>query len=143
MDKKIFLVLSIFAIVAVGCVYAAEASTATVKDVDFTIPEGFSENTDDAIVDETYEEDGQALILNAKTFEKDDQSIILSVLEYDDNVTDDMVEDAGDEFTISGIPGFYVDGGVVKMFSYIDGNKVVSVTTFNDPGAKILHEVLG
>lgn len=140
MDKKIFTSLAILAVVMIGCAYAADSIT--ISDVNFTIPDGFTEDTDEAIINESDSEDGQNYIVNAKTFEKDDQYIIIDVLEYEQNATDDMINDVGDNTTIKNVTGYYSDNYIVKIFSYIQDGKVVYITTCNDDDNKLLEEVL-
>ena len=89
MDKKIFVILCIFAIAMTGCAYAAE--TTTVSDLNFTIPEGFTEDTDEAPVNESGSEDGYTYTLNSKTFEKGDTAVSIVVADYDQDINNDIL----------------------------------------------------
>ena len=140
MDKKMFAILGILAVVMIGCAYAAE--TATISGENFTVPDGFKENVGDAVVNESFSEDGYKYVINAKTFENDNQSILIDVFDYDDNITDDMLKDLGNQTTINNITGSYVDTGVVNVFSYIKDNKLVTITAINDFDGKLIEEVL-
>ena len=58
MKKKILALLGIFAIVMIGCAYAADSTdslnnTITVSGINFTIPEGMTENVTEEVVNKT------------------------------------------------------------------------------------------
>ena len=140
MNKKIFAILCIFAIAMIGCAYAAE--TTTVSDVNFTIPDGFTEDTDEATVNESGSEDGYNYVLNSKTFEKDDTALNIVVADYEQDINDDLIKDIGKEKTIKDIAGYYGDGGVIKLFAYIEDGKIITITTINDNDGNLIEEVL-
>ena len=142
MNKKIFAILGILAIVMIGCAFAEDSSdnAVTISDINFTIPEGFTEDLEEAVVNETETEDGQTYTVNGKVFEKDDQAIFLDVLEYEDNSTE-IIKELGDETTINNITGYIAENGVISMFGYTQDGKVIYITTANCD-KDIIEEVL-
>ena len=54
----------------IGCAYATDSAdnTVTISDVNFTIPDGFTEDVSEAIVNETDSEDGTQLCYKRKNF---------------------------------------------------------------------------
>lgn len=142
MDKKILALLGILAVVMVGCAYAADTSdnnTVTVSGFNFTIPDGLSENADEAIINESDSEDGNNYVTNSRTFEDDEHFLVISVATYEQNITDDLISDLGDKTTIGNATGYYDEMGFFAMFSYVQDGSVVFLTS-NDKN--ILEEAL-
>ncbi|WP_407393727.1 hypothetical protein [Methanobrevibacter sp.] len=144
MYKKIF-VLSILAIVMIGCAYAADSTdslnnnTVTISGINFTIPEGFTEDVDGAIVNESESYEGYNYVTNGKSFENENHFLLMSVSEYEQNITEDILEDVGDETTINNVTGRFDDMGFLALFSYIQDDKVVVITADD---RSIIEEVL-
>ena len=134
MNKKIFAILSILAVLMIGCAYASDSSdslnnnTITISGMNFTIPEGFTEDVEEAIVNETGSDEGYNYVTESKTFECNDDFIIISVSIYDKNLTGDYMQDFGDEATINNVSGFYEDLGFLSLFSYTQGNKLIIIS---------------
>lgn len=134
MDKRIFAVLGIFAIVMIGCAYAAEPAdsldnnTVTISDVNFTIPEGLTENLDEAVVNESNSDDGYNYVTNTRSFENEDHLLLISVNDYEQNITDDLIKDVGEKTTINNVTGYFEDMGFLALFTYIQDGKVVVIT---------------
>ena len=142
MNKKIFIVLSLFAVVMIGCAYAADSSDSNVVEVsgiNFTVPEGFTEDVSDEMVNESGSDDGYTYITNSKSFESDDHILLISVATYDQNITDDIIKDIGEKTTINNVTGYLGDMGFLALFSYIQDNNVVVITVDD---ADIIEEVL-
>lgn len=135
---KIFIVLSLFAVLMIGCAYAAD-NTVEISGVNFTVPEGFTEDVSEAIVNESGSDDGYNYVTNSKSFENDDHLLLISVATYDENITDDIIKDIGDKTTINNITGYLGDMGFIALFSYVQDNKVVIITTDD---SKIIEDVL-
>lgn len=134
MNKKIFAILSILSVLMIGCAYASDSSdslnnnTITISGMNFTIPEGFTEDVEEAIVNETGSDEGYNYVTESKTFECNDDFIIISVSIYDKNLTGDYMQDFGDEATINNVSGFYEDVGFLSLFSYTQGNKLIIIS---------------
>jgi hypothetical protein len=135
MNKKILAVFGILAIVMVGCACATDSddsldsNAVTISGVNFTIPEGFTEDVDDAIVNESDSDDGNNYVTNGKSYSDDDGNLLLiTVSEYEQNITDDLVDDIGDEKTIGNVTGYFDDMGFLSLFSYVQDGKVVVLT---------------
>ena len=85
MDKRIFAVLSIFLVVMIGCAYAADSTdssnnnTVTISGLNFTIPEGFTEDVDEEVVNESGSDEGYTYVSNERMFEDDDNLVLISV----------------------------------------------------------------
>lgn len=145
MNKKVFAILSILAVLMIGCAYASDSSdslnnnTITISGMNFTIPEGFTEDVEEAIVNETGSDEGYNYVTESKTFECNDDFIIISVSIYDKNLTGDYMQDFGDEATINNVSGFYEDLGFLSLFSYTQGNKLI-ILSANEK--QIIEDVL-
>lgn len=138
MDKKICIVLSLFAVLMIGCAYAAD-NTVEISGVNFTVPEGFTEDVSETIINESGSDDGYNYITNSKTFENDDHLLLISVATYDENITDDIIKDIGEKTTLNNVTGYLGDMGFIALFSYVQDNKVVAITTDD---SKIIEDVL-
>ena len=135
MNKNIIAILSIIAITMIGCVYAADSTdslnknTITMDGMNFTIPEGFTEDVDDALVNETGSEEGFTYVTNSRTFEKNDDFVIISVSIYDKDLPEDYMDDFGEKATVNNVSGYYDDFNFLSLFSYTDGNKLIIVSS--------------
>ena len=134
MDKKIFVALSIFAIVMIGCVYATEATdssnnnTVTISGLNFTIPDGFTEDADEAIFNESDSDDGYNYVTEQRTFEKGDKLLLISVNVYEQHITDDLIKNVGEKTTINNVTGRFSNMGFLSLFTYVQDDKVVVLT---------------
>jgi hypothetical protein len=134
MNKKIFAILSILAVLMIGCAYASDSTdslnnnTILISGMNFTIPDGFTEDVEEAIVNETGSDEGYNYVTESKTFECNDDFIIISVSIYDKNLTVDYMQDFGDESTINNVTGYFEDVGFLSLFSYTQGNKLIIVS---------------
>ncbi|MDO5831516.1 MAG: hypothetical protein Q4Q14_01650 [Methanobrevibacter sp.] len=136
MNKKILALLSIFAIVMIGCAYAADSTesannTVTISGINFTIPEGMTENVAEEIINETGTDDDYTFLTNSKTFEDDENIVVVSVSTYEQNLTEDYLKDIGEKTTIGNTTGYLEDMGVLTLFSYIQDNDLVVITSNN------------
>lgn len=138
MDKRIFLILSLFAVLMIGCAYAS-GNSVEISGVNFTVPEGFTEDVSEEVVNESDSDDGYNYIVSSKTFEDDDHLLLISVATYEDNITDDIVKDIGDATTINNVTGYLEDMGFLAVFGYVQDGKVVVITADD---ADIIEEVL-
>lgn len=138
MNKKVLIVLSLFAVVMIGCAYAAD-DTVEIAGINFTVPEGFTEDVSDEIVNESGSDDGYNYVTNSKSFESDGHFLLLSVATYEDNITDDIIKDMGEKTTIGNVTGYLGDMGFLALFSYIQDDNVVVITADDKD---IIEEVL-
>ena len=138
MDKKIFIILGLFAVVMIGCAYASD-NTVEISGVNFTVPEGFTEDVSGEVVNESGSDDGYNYITNSKSFTTDDHRFSVSVATYDQNITEDIIKDIGEKTTINNVTGYLGDMGFLAVFSYVQDDNVVVITTDD---ADIIEEVL-
>ena len=145
MNKKIFAVLSIFLMLMVGCAYAADSTdannnTVTISGVNFTIPDGFTEDVAEAVVNESNSDDGYNYITNQKMFEDaNDNLILISVETFEENITDDYISDFGENATFNNISGSLEDLGFLALFTYVQDGQLVVITANNQD---LIEEVL-
>ena len=136
MNKKILALLSIFAIVMIGCAYAADSTesannTVTISGINFIIPEGMTENVAEEVINETGNDDDYTFLTNSKTFEDDENIVVVSVSTYEQNLTEDYLKDIGEKTTIGNTTGYLEDMGFLTLFSYIQDNDLVVITSNN------------
>ena len=133
MNRKILVVLIVAAVVAVGCAYAADstsnADVITISDVNFTIPDGFIEDADGELVDEPNADQGRNYVTSQKIYDNGNKTLVIGVNTFEENITDDYVSDFGEKTTINNITGYYDENSFFSMFSYIDGEKLIVITT--------------
>ena len=144
MNKKILAFLGIFAIVMIGCAYAADSAdslnnTITISGINFTIPEGMTEDIAEEVVNETGADENYTFVTNSKTLEDNENVVIITVATYDQNLTEDYINDIGEKTTINNITGYLEDQSFFVLFSYIQDNDLVIVTA-NDKN--LIEEVL-
>ena len=145
MNKKIFAVLIVFAVAVVGCAYAADTTdssnnnTVTISEINFTIPEGFSEDVSEAVVNQSESDDGYTYVTNEKTFERGDHILEISVSKYEQNITNDMIKNSGKKVIINNVTGYLGDVGILAVFSYIKEGKLVCIVSDNK---EIINEVV-
>lgn len=151
MNKKILVMLSLVLILCIGTVSAFdlgsilgggsdENETVTVEGFDFNIPEGFSENPDYAVDNETVD-DGISYKMNGKSYEKGNDVFVILVTEYEGmEVTDEVVSlIGGDSKTINGIDGYLKEDGDYQVFSYPKDGKLIVISATDED---IIGEVL-
>ncbi|WP_406537336.1 hypothetical protein [Methanobrevibacter sp.] len=144
MNKKILAFLGIFAIVMIGYAYAADSAdslnnTLTISGINFTIPEGMTEDIAEEVVNETGADENYTFVTNSKTLEDNENVVIITVATYDQNLTEDYINDIGEKTTINNITGYLEDQSFFALFSYIQDNDLVIVTA-NDKN--LIEEVL-
>ena len=105
----------------------------TIDGIDFKIPDGFSEDADEEIVNESSVQSGITYLTNSKLFEKDDTIVVLLVADYGEyNVTDDIAKEVGgDATTINGVDGYLNEDNFFYVFNYAKDGKLV-VLSAND-----------
>lgn len=133
MNRKILAVLIVAAVAAVGCAYAADstsnAEVITISDVNFTIPDGFTEDADEELVDEPNADQGRNYVTSQKVFDNGNKTLVITVDTYEENLTDDYVSDFGDKTTINNITGYLDENSFFSMFTYVDGEKLIVITS--------------
>ena len=150
MKKSIFAIsIILVAIVAIGSVSAfdlgslfggsddsSQNQTVTIAGIDFNVPAGYNEDTNQSIVNQTVEENGFTITNNLKAFINSNNTVVaILVAEYKEfNITDDIVGIvAGDAKTINNVSGYMkTDDNNYKVFSYIKDNKLVVISTNNE-----------
>ena len=128
----------------IGCAYAADSAdslnnTLTISGMNFTIPEGMTEDIAEEVVNETGADENYTFVTNSKTLEDDENVVIITVATYDQNLTEDYINDIGEKTTINNITGYLEDQSFFALFSYIQDNDLVIVTA-NDKN--LIEEVL-
>ena len=131
MTKKILLALSLalMAIVMASAVSADEK--VTIDGIDFNIPEGYTEDVDSEVVNETETDDGVTYVSNGKFFDNGNYTMLLLVADYGDaNATEAaFAEVEGENLTIQNTTGKLVDLGFLKIYAYLEDGKLVTLTT--------------
>ena len=141
MNKKIIFGASLvlIAIMAIGSASAFDLGsllggggneTVTIDGVDFNIPEGFTEDPDEATDNETNEQSGISYITNGKVYEKDGIYVALLVADYGEyKVTDEIAGAVGGEATtINNVSGYLTTDGIYKVFNYAKDDKLVVIS---------------
>ncbi len=141
MNRKILFSLSlvILAIFAIGSVSALDLGfltggaeeIVTIDGIDFKIPDGFSEDKDEEIVNESSVQAGVTYLTNSKLFEKDDTVVVILVANYGEyNVTDDVIKEIGGNATsIGGVDGYLIKENFFYKFDYAKDGKLVVFST--------------
>ncbi len=134
MNKKIIFTLAIaaLAVIAVASISAADnVETVTIDGINFTVPDGFTEDPSQEYVNEQKEQAGVTYIVNGKLYEKGNTVIFIMVSDYGDyKVTDDVVKAVGgDAKTINGQSGYIKEDNGFKVFSYEQDDKLVALST--------------
>lgn len=103
----------------------------TIDGIDFNIPEGYTEDVDAQIVNETDTDEGMTYISNAKAYESEDNYMLLLVAAYDGvNASEDAFADIeGDNLTINGVDGKLVDMYIMSIYCYVKDGKLVTLTS--------------
>lgn len=142
MDKRIFAVLVILAVLMAGCAFASDSTgdnSVVISGLNFTVPDGYTEDVDEEVVNESGSDDNQNYVMSSKTFEKGDENLFLiSVSTFEENMTDDYIKDLGEKATFGNVTGYIEDMGFLSIFSYIQDGKVVVITA-NDKS--VIEEV--
>ena len=131
MNRKIILTLSLALIAIVMASAASADENVTIDGIDFNIPDGFTEDVDEAIINETNSEHKVSFVSNAKVYENGDHIMTLMVCTYEGvNVTNDYLKDMdGDDLTINGVDGKLTDTGFIKVFCYVKDGKLAELST--------------
>lgn len=141
MNKKILFAvcLAILAVFAIGSVSAFDLGflsggseeIVTIDGIDFKIPDGFSEDTDEEIVNETSVQSGVSYLTNSKYYQKDGAIMVILVADYGEyEVTDDIAKEVGgDAATIAGVDGYLKKDGFFNVFDYAKDGKLVVMST--------------
>ena len=141
MNRKILFTLSlvILAIFAIGSVSALDfgflsgdsEQTVTIDGIDFKIPDGFTEDADEEVINESNVQSGITYLTNSKLFEKDDAIMVILVADYGEyKVTDDTAKEVGgDATTIEGVDGYLKEDGFFYVFDYAKNDKLVVLST--------------
>ena len=141
MNKKIIFGVSLvlIAIMAIGSASAFDLGsllggggneTVTIDGIDFNIPEGFTEDPDEATDNETNEQSGITYITNGKLYEKDGIYVALLVADYGEyKVTDEIAKTVGGEATtINNVSGYLSTDGEYSVFNYAKDDKLVVIS---------------
>ena len=142
MNKKVIIALSLvlIAVMAIGSASAFdlgsllgggdENETVTIGGIDFNIPAGFTEDTNESTLDEMNEVSGITYTTNGKLYEKDDTYVALLVADYGDyKVTDDVAKSVGgEEKTIKNVKGYLTTDGEYTVFHYAKDDKLVVIS---------------
>ncbi len=144
--RKILIIglLAIFAIVIAGSVSAFDfgflggdsgPETVNIEGINFTIPEGYKENTNYSYENETAKSGGVTYTMNGKTYENDDgDAIAILIANYGKyKVTDEILKQVADEKkTINDHKGFIKKDGVFTIFAYEENGDLVTITASDE-----------
>ena len=144
MNRKILFTLSlvILAVFAIGSVSALDLGfltgdsseeIVTIDGIDFKIPDGFSEDADEEVVNESNVRSGITYITNSKLFESDNDVVVILVADYGEyKVTDDIAKEVGGEkTTIEGVDGYLSEDSGFYVFNYAKDDKLVVFSSTN------------
>ena len=131
MNKNIVLVLSLALIAIVMASAVSADENVTIDGIDFNIPDGYTEDVDAQIVNETDTDEGMTYISNAKAYESEDNYMLLLVAAYEGvNASEDAFADIeGDNLTINGVDGKLVDMYIMSIYCYVKDGKLVTLTS--------------
>lgn len=141
MNKKILFTLSlvILAVFAIGSVSALDLNflsgsseeIVTIDGIDFKIPDGFKEDSDEEVINESNVQGGVTYLTNSKLFEKDDTVMVILVADYGEyEVTDEIAKEVGgDATTINGVDGYLKEDNFFYVFNYAKNDKLVVLST--------------
>ena len=131
MSKKILLVLSLALIALVMASAVSADEKVTIDGIDFNIPEGYTEDVDSAVVNETETDDGVTYVSNGKFFDDGNYTMLLLVADYGgaDVAEAAFAEVEGENLTIHNTTGKLVDLGFLKIYAYLEDGKLVTLTT--------------
>lgn len=132
MKRKIFFTLAVVALVAIAVsAISAADETVAIDGINFTVPDGFSEDASNGYVNEQREEAGLTYVVNGKLYEKGNTVMAIIVSDYGDyKVTDDVVKAVGGEAkTINGQSGYLKEDNGFKVFSFEKNDKLVAMST--------------
>lgn len=143
MNKKFLIIIALIGIFAVLSVSAADVDNSTLDNgtknitldgINFTIPEGFSENVSLRSLNKSNDNLFIHYTTNSKTYENGTVSISMLVAVYDDaEMTDEIVSTiGGQKTTINGVNGYLGTSKGYPTFSYEKDNKLATVAS-NDP----------
>lgn len=131
MNKNIVLALSLVLITIVMASAVSADENVTIDGIDFNIPDGYTEDVDAQIVNETDTDEGMTYISNAKAYESEDNYMLLLVAAYEGvNASEDAFADIeGDNLTINGVDGKLVDMYIMSIYCYVKDGKLVTLTS--------------
>ena len=131
MTKKILLALSLALIAIVMASAVSADEKVTIDGIDFNIPEGYTEDVDSAVVNETETDDGVPYVSNGKFFDDGNYTMLLLVADYGgaDVAEAAFAEVEGENLTIHNTTGKLVDLGFLKIYAYLEDGKLVTLTT--------------
>lgn len=131
MTKKILLALSLALIAIVMASAVSADEKVTIDGIDFNIPEGYTEDVDSAVVNETETDDGVTYVSNGKFFDDGNYTMLLLVADYGgaDVAEAAFAEVEGENLTIHNTTGKLVDLGFLKIYAYLEDGKLVTLTT--------------
>lgn len=131
MNKKILLALSLALIAIIMASAVSAEEKVTISGIDFNIPDGYTEDVKQEIVNQTDTSSGMTSISNGKLYQNGNNTILIFVATYEGfNVTDDYIAKIkGDNLTVKNVEGKLLDFGIFKIFSYAKDGKLVTLST--------------
>lgn len=146
MKRKILAIsivlIGVMAIAAVSALDLADTfdenttknQTITIEGIEFNVPEGFIEDPNHEIVNETKETFGVKYTNNGKLFEKNDTYVSLLVADYGKFNMTDMIASiiGGNPKTINSTSGYMSDDGDYKVFHFVKNNKLVVISAADE-----------
>lgn len=131
MNKKIVLTLSLALIAIVMASAVSADENVTIDGIDFNIPDGYIEDVQSEIINETETDEGLTYVSNAKCYDSENNTMLLLVAAYEGvNVTDDVFADIeGNDLAIKNVDGKLVDLGLFSIYCYVQDGKLVTLTS--------------
>lgn len=112
---------------------ASADENVTIDGIDFNVPDGFTEDLDEAIVNETDTDNGMTYISNGKCYDNKDDVITIVVCNYQGvNVSEDVFSKIdGANLKIKDVDGKLMNFGFLKVYCYVKDGKLVTISTNN------------
>ncbi len=133
MNKKILLTLSLALIAIVMATAVSADENVTIDGIAFNIPDGYTEDIDSEIVNETDSDDGVNYVTNGKLYENGNNIMTITVSTYDGvNATEKVLSSMnGEDLKINNTEGKIVDLGFISIYCYLKDGKLVSLSSDN------------
>lgn len=132
--RKALVVLSLALIAVVMASAVSADEKVTIDGIDFNVPDGYTEDLSNEIINETNSTDGVTYVNNGKLFENGDNITVIIVSTYDAmDITEKFLTEnvGGDDVTIKGVNGKSLENGLFSLFYYAKDGKLVTFSTNN------------
>lgn len=139
-NKTLILAIAIIfiSVFAIGSASAldlfANQETVTIDGIDFKIPDGFSEDSSQELVNEPQSQGGIDYVVNGKTFNNGLSEVAILVADYGDfKVNDDVLKALGGEkTTLNDVEGYQYESDGYYIFNYQKNDKLVVISSSDE-----------